>query len=509
LVITNCRWRDCGPLWIKPARDTATVTFEDNEITDNISTINFSIVFTSPAGGGAFTVKRNVFHNSREPIWDGCTDWIVENNYFHESPTSVSGTNFLFKDNYCRHTDVGGAGFFRSTATNNYFCSDQAQTNYGVVYTYAYEEDTLFSGNICDSTSLSQKEEADYIGANAQAGYAVTISNNILLPLPFGHCGGKMYSDHRSVDATCLVDLLHNTCITTTYEKRANPLQEIETGMGVGENTQTSETVRAMKSNLFWSPDDISGGYMLARNQGSTVQDFVLATNCTHNWGYNLSPGSEEPTLGVDGFNCYDTATAMFSTGVPDIAGTTDPMFVDTTRNLATFDTASLGNAVAPVWVTGTSYVVGNVVSTTNADFYGGTAINFRCKSDHTAGALTEPGVGADWYDEWELQSAYRLREDVTRIIDLVTWVKAGFVVNNSDLEDAGHDGVTIGAMGFVSLNVDCVAKSDATANQKEGSQVVGVTKQGDVLTHGGRDVPDSQGVDLMNERWGQQFLSE
>ena len=37
-----------------------------------------------------------------------------------------------------------------------------------------------------------------------------------------------------------------------------------------------------------------------------------------------------------------------------------------------------------------------------------------------------------------------------TRIMDLVNWVKAGWQVTASSLKNAGHDGVTIGAMGWV-----------------------------------------------------------
>jgi hypothetical protein len=449
LVMTNCRFRSCGALYIKPARVGTTVTFEDNEVTDNLAPA-ISMVLTDQETGN-FTIKRNVFHNSRRIAWDACDIWTVENNYFHEVPSTVHGSGFAsFKNNFCRDLD-GNTGQLRGpTIEDNYFCHDVAEPNFGVMVLKATETDLVFSGNICDSTSTSQAEQADYIGSDSTGGYTVTIQNNIMLPLAFGICCGKMYSDYQSLAAS-KVQLFHNTCVATSHD---DPGNEIETGFGFGENaaSRLAEVCTGIKSNLFWAPTGISGGFMVARHVGATTQDMVLAANVTDNWGYGLSPGSEEPALGIDGFHCGDTATAMFSSGTPTVAGTTDPLFVDTTRNLATFDTASLGNAVATAWATSTAYVVGDVVSNTDADFYDSTPVNFRCISDHTSGASTEPGAGADWWDEWELQSNYRLREDLTRIPDLVAWVKAGFAVQNPALKNAGHDGATIGAGVYSAL---------------------------------------------------------
>lgn len=46
-------------------------------------------------------------------------------------------------------------------------------------------------------------------------------------------------------------------------------------------------------------------------------------------------------------------------------------------------------------WVTDTLYHVNDILK--------GNALFYRCKTQHTSGASTEPGVGASWVDSWEL----------------------------------------------------------------------------------------------------------
>jgi hypothetical protein len=103
---------------------------------------------------------------------------------------------------------------------------------------------------------------------------------------------------------------------------------------------------------------------------------------------------------------------------------------------------------------TATAYVVGDVRSSQYATYYGNAVINYRCIAAHTSDVadttnLGSPGQATNWRTYWEPMSLYRLREDLTRIPLLITWVKDGFKVKNASLKNAGHDGVTIGAMGY------------------------------------------------------------
>jgi hypothetical protein len=144
-----------------------------------------------------------------------------------------------------------------------------------------------------------------------------------------------------------------------------------------------------------------------------------------------------------------------------------DPEFVDETRNLATFDTAYLGNT-ATAWATATSYSAGNIVSASDAGFYGSATINFRCKSAHTsvAGNATtgQPGVATNWRTNWEYASIYRLHQSVAAYDadtpqatprDLIEWVRAGWAPTNPAYREAGHDGEDIGAVAGVYASGD------------------------------------------------------
>jgi len=265
------------------------------------------------------------------------------------------------------------------------------------------------------------------------------------------------YADSTSavsytIDKTSLtqVAINHNTYATQGGN-------QVEAGVGVGENDiGTAGEITAFKSNLIWTaPSAVADGFKLVRQQ-SAKQNFVTVANCNYNWGWNLGAGSEG-----NGYHCWTgyQASALFSdddTNIDANGGSGDPQFVDATRNLATFDTAATGlnNAAGTAWATSTAYVADDVVSNTDAGFYSGASVNYRCIVGHTSGASTEPGVGASWRTNWELQSAYRIREDRTRIAALLTWVKNGFKVQNASLNNAGHDSATIGACDYQSATI-------------------------------------------------------
>jgi hypothetical protein len=153
-----------------------------------------------------------------------------------------------------------------------------------------------------------------------------------------------------------------------------------------------------------------------------TVVDAIAAANIAGNAYYNLSQGtiynsshtSGTAATGWGGFN-FSTKPAYGPDGVTFASDknlgtgsnemTQGPRFVDSTRNLATFDNylRRIGAAVAGnyrgTWAAGTSYAVGDVVSASSADFYGGATIYYYCTQAHTsaAGNFTngQPGSAA------------------------------------------------------------------------------------------------------------------
>lgn len=157
-------------------------------------------------------------------------------------------------------------------------------------------------------------------------------------------------------------------------------------GTAVGETyAGHSGLISSFKSNLFW--DTSARGYKLYDSgSNDSVSDLVSSTNADYNAGYNLQTGSNGK-----GYNALEFSSG--SPGAHDVDGV-DPRFVDSTRTIRTWGAAN------------------------GAD---GTV----------AGALA------------------LLKADRTKIATMIEWVREGFKVQNVALKDAGHDGATIGAMGY------------------------------------------------------------
>lgn len=159
-------------------------------------------------------------------------------------------------------------------------------------------------------------------------------------------------------------------------------------GAAVGETyAGHSGMLSSFQSNIGWNQAASSGYLVYDSGADDSVSDLVSSSNFDYNVAYNLT--------GVEN-------NLEFSSGTPNANGfTADPDFVDPTRNIADWD-GSLGGA--------------------------GTAAN----------ALTELLLRND--SSWDTNY---------NIADLVTYVKAGFAVQEATYEDAGHDAVTPGCCGF------------------------------------------------------------
>lgn len=464
----NCLFDDCGEIRIAVQADGGIIEFTDNVVQNETIGGTYVCQFGGILNNSAAQeISRNLFYTEKPVHFFSSNSLTVEDNYFHsffdcyENPDQTGLASF--SGNFARRpggTGVTGAAL--GSFSGNYLLYDYTEPNYSLFYAVARLADTSIEHCVLDTTLVSTQEQSDVICYRMESGRVAFFRNNIFLPSASGYATGKFISDAFS-DENALVDIEHNTFVSSTNYL---PGSNNETGIGVGEvaaDKQAVGKIRSFKSNLIWTPPGISGGFKIARYAWTTFQDLVQAANCVANWGWNLEEGSEG-----NGYHCGDTGTAMFSTGTPDDdagAGNGNPGFVDVNlaapRCVATFDTLSLGNAVGTAWATATGYAAGDVISNTDAGFYASEPINFRCIASHASGATTEPGVGADWRTKWELQSLYRLREDITRIADLYDWVRAGYVVTNADLNNAGHDGETIGAMGYVAPTL--TSASDST----------------------------------------------
>lgn len=201
-----------------------------------------------------------------------------------------------------------------------------------------------------------------------------------------------------------------NECSGTIFSALGNSNQTISCnhnttfsgsqGAAVGE-TYAGHTgmVSSFRSNIFWDDNASARGYKLFDSgSNDSVSNLVTAANANYNCGFGLLAGSNGK-----GYNNLEFSAG--SPGANDIDE--NPNFVDKTRDLASWSASRGGAATA-------------------------------------AAAIAA------------------IKANTSLISDLVTWVKAGFKVQNANLNNAGHDGVTIGAMDY-----QAAAASGSTAKNR------------------------------------------
>lgn len=242
------------------------------------------------------------------------------------------------------------------------------------------------------------------INGNGSA-FSYGVNNCILLPAASdGTSPGKLCSLIAAASQSHF-SINHNTVVAnwpTGSSSESGVVQYGESGGGA------AGEVTSLKSNLVWSSVVATGRAAVLTRLTGTLQNEVAAANADYNATWNGANDGTDPTGYVSG-----SAGSIFSSGtagVHDKVLTSDP-FVDKTRNFAKWG-ASIGGA-------------GTVADTL---------------------ALLRKRL--DWTD-----GAYNANNGAT-IQALVAWVSAGFQVTAASLKNAGHDGVTIGAMPFAATGI-------------------------------------------------------
>jgi hypothetical protein len=355
---------------------------------------------TSPAltSGGVREVVGNVFDIAADSGFDGNT-FIIHSNYFGGGfglANSSSVTWSLFENNFYITQRGTGAGFVTllGNSQNNYwFLSDPYPFNPHGVNVGAAATRQSITGDVVDHAGQinDQVSAFDLNNVPSPNGSAYTLRNCILLPNAAGHSSfwlggvGNSWANNESYS------FIHNTAMIDSYLG----------GMGLITAHATTPPdnpgqLASYENNILWNPVTTNEAYKLLAAQNVNL-NVCAPANCDYNDGWNMRTDGGGFTGGASGY------ADNFSGGTPgthDLA--VDPMFADTTRNLATFDSAYLDNA-APVWNAGATYNVGDVVSSSDPSVYssvalafpaGGAVINYRYTNGAgCSGSNPQPGL--------------------------------------------------------------------------------------------------------------------
>lgn len=453
----DCVFDSCGEVDVVTNSAATGFTFLRCETRNSKATL--AAVFGCVAGAtGTTQVTRSVF--DKKVAFSCPANMVVEECVFrgdmYTTATTGGGDRSFqrFKNNLIAWDGLWDTP--EASITDSYMLLCNTGTNPGGMGMAAQGANREFSRNVIDL--VQDVITGDIIRPSTNAGLTLAFKNNIGIPNCAKRSGGNLLSIY-SEGTSLAIAIEHNTYVTFGAGSGQTDM------ISVGENdTGVPGEITSLKSNLVWTPDAQTPGFLMAR-RSTNKQDYVLPANCTHNYGYRQAVGNNVMPSGPKyGFKTNDGQTAlMFSSDLPANACVEcgNPDFVDPWRNLATYDTVKLGRPLGPTWdsyAAGHSFAVGDKISNTDAAFYGGTAINFRCIAAHVKStANSEPGVGkeangaATWTSYWEFYSLQECKEAAlaggTPVADLVGWVKDGFRPRNVVLRGTAHDGGDAGAM--------------------------------------------------------------
>lgn len=399
--------------------------------------------------------------------------WTVERNVFNSVDCAYFET---WEDNllYGRTSYWSFVGVAADTMTDTYVVQDSVLGSDGGYFALMEMEAQLadgtviFDGTIWDFTS-PYGQLTHVVDAASPTRTYTEYRRAITLPTPAGKSPGYIYG--RDLTKTAL-QLSHCTLMATDLVSRLreNCAVYVNNSAGAG-------YVPFCRNNLVWAKAAASTyGYKWLLGvdaNGPATADVYTGTGLHHNAFYNCDTGTIYDEAGNDGITVtgygsggvgkmkvtdHDTVVAVgdvdLGTGTDETAS--GPKFVDSSRNFATADIACFGNSAATAWADATGYVVGDIRSAATLTWYGNATINYRCIKAHTSdeGHATngKPGEAAAtaYRTNWEFATAYRIRLDTSKIATLYAWVECGFGVKESSLNNAGSDGVTIGAGDYV-----------------------------------------------------------
>jgi len=440
--VQNTLFSNCGYVRMAATHATATILIQDVQFIGSVGTSTEFRGFL----GASTTLNRVVFSGQ---ITIYVAEQIACNNcYFGSKLQNISpslGWKTGSSNNYIGHLSGSGLSWRGSMEGAYYFHNSADNENYILQNFFATTTGEVIADIVMDYGDTSPSQPDGMVIASLASGTGYLFARNIKLPDSVGTSSGALMNHFSGTAMEGAIAIEHNTYVSVGGVT--------QNGIYAGENANgRTGMITGLKSNLAWTPAGKTQGWKFKRHGTNVQQDFVTAANADYNWGWNLAAGSEG-----NGYEATTPSPTIFSTGTPDLnGGNGNPGFIDDTRNLVRFDIDRLGNSAGTAWADATAYVAGDVRSASDADYYDGETINWRCILAHTSASANatngKPGDVTGFRTNWEPMSLFRLREDPTRITDLLAWVRGGFGVTNTTLNNAGHDGITIGAGAYVSL---------------------------------------------------------
>jgi hypothetical protein len=341
-------------------------------------------------GTGTRTITGNAFSNQPALPAGGTTldDNVLTDGVFWNSSTaqwaSCSG-NLV----YLATTAIATSGMAaQGGMTDCYVVANNANTGGNAhMITVSASATYAFSGLVFDSTMVQPGDDTSDLlyGANGLT-QTVTVDNCLILK-------NGAYGDGAGVINPNSPNWKIRHC--TWFETE-------NAGVMLGDLALVAGTVTEFKSNLVVAQTG-SGNHLLryvhfnADPSSSGTANVLTGAGAQYNASYGSALGAGQEG---GGYNTYNTDTTP---GANDIALGASPGFVDDTRNLGK-------------WAVARGY--------------------------SSSAMSTAAEVRTAYADGWTACLA-----DPTRVSDLYDWVLAGAAPTNSDLQDAGHDGVTIGAV--------------------------------------------------------------
>jgi hypothetical protein len=404
--LTFCNFDTCG--YLKNTSDIhggASWIVEDTVWSaspgDSVAGISGGLARTS----GTRSLQRNYFDGrvggASVGTWYGFT---IKHNVL-PSFSQLSGlTNYpdTFSHNLVnvKTTTSMNVDYDTSTATPNYALihTSSGTINNCRCISLSTVRDTTIAGWIFDPGDTDATGDLITLTSPGSA-RAHTVKNNLFLPNKNGNHAGQCVSGLGNANIS--VAVTHNTWISDTATLESGGPSYGETYLGY------AGIFTAVKSNIAWST--VSGtASVFNRRSLRTVSDGCAAANLDYNGKYNPVAGTYSGTVGAaagDGYKDYATSgtfVEMLSSttglGAHDVTG--NPSFVDSTRNIAT-------------WAV--------------------------YKAAATSGQTYQQKVDA--------ALALTATDPATYIPDLISYVQDGWRPTNASFKDAGHDGVTIGAL--------------------------------------------------------------